>query len=101
MIFKQGSCADEVFDGMQSAIQASIEKEDTHQEQLVYAAMQALNEAAQSFEMGGRSIRAAEVTEVMNSLAEYKEQPLQKEAADSDLVEMFKFLGYEPKEIGL
>jgi hypothetical protein len=91
MIFKQGSCADEVFDGMQSAMQAAIEKEDTHQEQLVYAAMQALNDAAQNFEMGGRSIRAAEVTEVMNSLAEYKEKHLQKEAADLNSVKCLDF----------
>lgn len=97
-MFKQGSCAEELFEGMQNAQQEALVEEAQHQDQLVYAAMQALNDAAESFERAGRTIRAEEVTAVMVSLAEAKKD---KPKARDDAAEVFKFLGFKPKDVGL
>ena len=70
MIFKRGSCAEELFDGMQNAQQQVLVEEDQQHDQLVFAAMQALNSAAESFERVGRVARAEEVTAVIISLAD-------------------------------
>jgi hypothetical protein len=70
MIFKQGSCAEELFEGMQNAQQEALLEESQQYDQLVFAAMQALNNAAESFERVGRTARAEEVTAVMISLAD-------------------------------
>lgn len=103
MMFKRGSCADELFDSMQEAQQEAILEEVRHQDQLVYAAMQELNDAADSFERMGRTVRAEEVTAVMVSLAELKNKPKTKKINDSrsEAARTFKFLGFKPKDLGL
>jgi hypothetical protein len=101
MIFKQGSCAEELFEGMQNAQQEALVEEAQHQDQLVYAAMQALNDAAESFERAGRTIRAEEVTAVMVSLAEPKKDKPKSKGSKGDAAEVFKFLGFKPKDVGL
>jgi hypothetical protein len=78
MIFKQGSCEQELFEGMQNAQQESLIQEVQHQDQLVFAAMQELNNAAEAFERVGRKVRAEEVTAVMVSLAESSDNDIQK-----------------------
>ena len=70
MNFKQGSCAEELFESMQNAQQEVLVKEAQQHDNLVVQAMQLLNNAAESFERVGRTARAAEVTAVMMSLAD-------------------------------
>jgi len=99
MNFKQGSCADELFESMQNAQQEVIVKEAQQHDSLILQAMQALNDAAESFESVGRTARAAEVTAVMVSLSETKAKP--KSKGKSDAAETFKFFGFKPKDLGL
>ena len=103
MMFKRGSCADELFESMQDAQQEALLEEAQHHDQLVYAAMQALNDAADSFERMGRTARAEEVTAVMVSLADSKDKPKAKKPKDSksEAAKTFKFLGFKPKDLGL
>jgi hypothetical protein len=100
MIFKQGSCAEELFEGMQNAKQEALVEESQQYDQLVFAAMQALNNAAESFERVGRTARAEEVTAVMISLADEKPKAKAKSSKD-DAAETFKFFGFKPKDLGL
>jgi hypothetical protein len=102
MIFKQGSCEQELFDGMQSAQQESLIEEAQQQDRLVFAAMQALNNAAESFERIGRSARAEEVTAVMVSLAdgENNVDVLSKNASNNEVLKVFEFFGFNPNELG-
>lgn len=81
MIFKQGSCEQELFEGMQDAQQNVLIEEAQQHDQLVYAALQELNKAAECFERVGRTARAEEVTVVMVSLADSK--PEQSKVVDS------------------
>ena len=100
MIFKQGSCAEELFEGMQNAQQEALVEESQQYDQLVFAAMQALNNAAESFERVGRTARAEEVTAVMISLAD--ENPKAKvKSSKYDAAETFKFFGFKPNDLGL
>lgn len=102
MIFKRGSCAEELFDGMQDAQQQALVEESQQHDQLVFAAMQALNDAAESFERVGRTARAEEVTAVMVSLADSKDKPKAKaRSSKDDAAETFKFFGFKPKDLGL
>jgi predicted RNA-binding protein with PIN domain len=100
MIFKQGSCEQELFEGMQEAQQEVILEEAQQRAQTIYAALELLNNAAECFERVGRKVRAEEVTTVMVSLADSSEQQTlynsKKEAAD-----VFEFFGYKPKDLGL
>ena len=100
MIFKRGSCAEELFDGMQDAQQQALVEESQQHDQLVFAAMQALNDAAESFERVGRIARAEEVTAVMVSLADAKPKAKVKSSKD-EAAETFKFFGFKPKDLGL
>jgi vacuolar-type H+-ATPase subunit B/Vma2 len=100
MIFKRGSCAEELFDGMQDAQQQALVEESQQHDQLVFAAMQALNNAAESFERVGRTARAEEVTAVMVSLAEDKPKANTKSSKD-EAADTFKFFGFKPKDLGL
>jgi hypothetical protein len=101
MIFKQGSCEQELFEGMQAAQQEVIIKEDQQHDQLVYAALESLNKAAECFESIGRTARAEEVTTVMISLADSKNNPTQRRDSKKEAAELFKYFGYKPKDLGL
>jgi hypothetical protein len=104
MIFKQGSCAEELFEEMQNAQQESLIEEVGYNDRLVYAAMCALDDAAKSFERIGRKIRAEEVTAVMVSLAESnKDEPeIKSEGTSKDeAAKVFEFLGFKPEDLGL
>jgi hypothetical protein len=100
MIFKQGSCEQELFEGMQEAQQDSLLEESQQHDQLVYAALQALNNAAECFERVGRTARAEEVTAVMVSLADTK-QDKPKGNSKGEVAEVFKYFGFKPKDLGL
>ena len=103
MIFKQGSCEQELFEGMQNTQQESLIQEAQHQDQLVFVAMQELNNAAEAFERVGRKARAEEVTAVMVSLAESSDNDIQEsqKTAKKEAAETFEFFGFDPKELGL
>lgn len=101
MIFKRGSCAEELFDGMQDAQQQALVEESQQHDQLVFAAMQALNDAAESFERVGRTARAEEVTAVMVSLADSTEPKAKAKSSKDEAAETFKFFGFKPKDLGL
>jgi hypothetical protein len=102
-MFKRCSCADELFDSMQDAQRDFILKEDLHNDQLIYEAMQALNNAAETFEKMGCLSRAEEVTAVMVSLSESEcNQSIKRSNGfDSEAMEVFRLLGFEPKDLGL
>ena len=102
MIFKQGSCEQELFEGMQDAQQESLIEEVQQHDQLVYAALQALNNAAECFERVGRTARAEEVTAVMISLADStKDNSINRKQSKSEAAEVFKYFGFKPKDLGL
>jgi hypothetical protein len=95
MIFKQGSCAEELFEGMQNAQQETLLEESQKNEQLIYTAMQELNAAAKSFERIGRTARAEEVTAVMVSLAENNDLTIDQteDTSMEEAAKVFEFLG--------
>jgi asparagine synthetase B (glutamine-hydrolysing) len=97
MIFKQGSCADELFEGMQAAEQEALAKEDSQYERLVFSALQELNAAAESFERAGRAVRAEEVTSVMVALANGKKPEKKKSTKEEKKV--FRFYGFGAKDL--
>jgi len=101
MIFKQGSCEQELFDGMQAAQQESLVEETQQHDQVVYAALQALNNAAECFERVGRTARAEEVTAVMVSLADSKTDTSKKGNSKDEAAKVFKYFGFKPKDLGL
>ncbi|MCK9567740.1 hypothetical protein M0R72_02170 [Candidatus Pacearchaeota archaeon] len=101
MIFKQGSCEQELFDGMQEAQQDSLIEESQQHDQLVYAALEALNNAAECFERVGRTARAEEVTAVMVSLADTKKDKSKKDNSKGEAAKVFKYFGFKPKDLGL
>lgn len=102
MMFKIASCEEDLFNGMQQAQEEALLAEETKHDQLVLAAMQALNDAAESFERSGRTIRAEEVTAVMVSLADSKQNEIStnKISSKKEAAKVFEFLGYKPEEIG-
>ena len=69
MIFKQGSCEEELSEGMQAKLEA-VAEDDVRREKLILEAMQELQAAAEIFEKAGRIVRAREITQIMESLAE-------------------------------
>jgi hypothetical protein len=99
MIFKQGSCEEELFEGMQNAQQEAIVAEDQQYERLILAAMEELNAAAECFEKAGRTARAAEVTTVMIALADSKKKT-KPSGKKSEMIKMFKNFGFTPKDLG-
>lgn len=101
MIFKQGSCEQELFDNMQNAQQEALIEEAQHQDQLVYAALQALNNAAECFERIGRTARAEEVTTVMISLAEFKNDYTNVVNSKKEAAKVFEYFGFKPQDLGL
>lgn len=68
MIFKQASCADEIFETMQNVQNEMIVKEASHNGLLVVNAMEELNLAAQYFEKIGQTKQAKEITEIFTLL---------------------------------
>jgi hypothetical protein len=101
MIFKQGSCEQELFEGMQNAQQEVLVEESQQQDKLIYAALQELNNAAECFERVGRTARAEEVTTVMVSLADSKEEMSNKDNSKNEAAKVFEYFGFKPKDLGL
>lgn len=101
MIFKQGSCEQELFEGMQNAQQEVLVEEVQQHDQLVYAALQELNTAAECFERVGRTARAEEVTTVMVSLADSTQNKSNTGNSKTEAAEVFRYFGFQPKELGL
>jgi hypothetical protein len=68
MIFKLGSFEEELFQGMIEAEQQAEIKEESHIDNLVFAALQELDLAAQQFDNIGKSDIAADVTSLINEI---------------------------------
>lgn len=100
MIFKQSSCADELFEGMKKIQDESIIAEESKDDQLLIKAMEALDSAAKSFEKAGNKERAKEVTAVMMSLAEGKEQESPEDSESDEVKKVFMFFGFSPEDLG-
>lgn len=99
-IWKQGSCAEELFEGMQKAEVDTVEAEERQDEDLVVQAMEALNMAAESFERAGRTARAKEVTFVMMSLAKDNKKPTSKKKSSKDEAKkVMMFFGFKPEDL--
>lgn len=99
-MWKQGSCTEELFEGMQKAEVDTVEADERQDEKLVVQAMEALNAAAESFERAGRTARAKEVTLVMMSLAEDKKKPTSKKKSSKDEVKkVLMFFGFTPEDL--
>ena len=99
MIFKQGSCEQELLEGMEKAQLEAVAEEGNKTHQLFLEAMQELNAAAESFEKAGRVSRAKEVTQVMMSLAD-DDSDEETEKSDKDEVEkVFMFFGFGPDDL--
>ncbi len=101
MIFKQGSCEQELFEGMQEAQQEALVEEAQQHDQIIYAALQALNSAAECFERVGRTARAEEVTTVMVSLADSKMDRSKNGSSKNEAAEVFRYFGFKPNDLGL
>ncbi len=100
MIFKRGSCEQELFEGMQEAQVEAVAEERYKNQQLFLEAMQELNAAAESFEKAGRVSRAKEVTQVMMSLADDTNETDDSEKSDMDEVKkVFMFFGFGPDDL--
>ena len=100
MIFKQGSCEEELIEEMEKAQLDAVAKEEQHQELLILRAMEELNAAAESFERTGRKVRAKEVTAVMMTLANDKEKKeLKKNDKNSEVKKVFMFFGFGPEDL--
>jgi uncharacterized FAD-dependent dehydrogenase len=104
-MWKQGSCEQELFEGMQKAEEHTAEAEENQEQKLIVEAMEALNAAAESFERAGRKERAKEVTVVMMSLAK-KDKEKDKDKASSkkksskdEVKKVFKFFGFGPEDL--
>lgn len=102
MIWKQGSCEQELFEGMKIAEQKAIVAEDSSKQSLIIQAMEALNSAAQSFERSGRISRAKEITTVMVSLAnsdvnEAKDK--KPKSSKEEAKKVFMFFGFGPEDL--
>lgn len=68
MIFKQASCADEIFEAMQNVQNENLIKEASHNDLLVIKAMEELNLAAQYFDKIGQTKQAVEITKLFSLL---------------------------------
>lgn len=68
MIFKQASCADEIFEEMQNVQNENLVKEASHNDLLVIKAMEELNLAAQYFDKIGQTKQAVEITKLFSLL---------------------------------
>jgi hypothetical protein len=68
MIFKQASCADEIFEEMQNVQNENLVKEASHNDLLVIKAMEELNLAAQYFDKIGQTKHAIEITKLFSLL---------------------------------
>jgi hypothetical protein len=114
MMFKQESCAQELFEGMQKAQDQAVTDEDSKTDRLVMEAMQELEIAALGFERNNRVSRAKEVTAVMMSLAQEEGEDialvlegLQENDVDdarakpnkAEAIKVFRFLGFSPEDL--
>lgn len=72
-MFKQGSFEQELFEGMQEAEANLNTQEECHDDNLVLAALEELNKAAESFEMIGLEARASEVTKLIGVIVDSRE----------------------------
>lgn len=99
-MWKQGSCAEELFEGMQEAEVEAVEADKRHDETIVVQAMEALKAAAESFERAGRTARAKEVTLVMMSLAKDNKKPTSKKKSSKDEAKkVMMFFGFKPEDL--
>ena len=110
MMFKQESCAQELFEGMQKAQDQAVTDEDSKTDRLVMEAMQELEQAALGFERNNRVSRAKEVTAVMMSLAG-EDVPEVLDLQDKDVddarakpnkaeaIKVFRFFGFGPEDL--
>lgn len=70
MIFKVGSFEEELFQGMIEAEQQAEIKEETHFNNLVFAALQELDLAAQQFDSIGKTDIATDVTNLIGEVVD-------------------------------
>lgn len=114
MMFKLESCAQELFEGMQSAQEQAFIDESSKNDRLVMEAMQELEIAARGFESNNRISRAKEVTAVMMSLAQEENEDvalvlegLQDKDVDdakakpnkAEALKVFRFFGFSPEDL--
>lgn len=100
-LWKQGSCEQELFDGMKSAENEAIESEENHDSSSFIEALEELNAAAECFERAGKIVRAKEITALMMSLAsdEKKTKPKKNNSSKEEAKKVFMFFGFSPKDI--
>jgi hypothetical protein len=72
-MFKLGSFEQELFEGMQAAETSLNTIEELHDDNLVLAALEELNKAAESFEIIGLEARASEVTKLIGVIVDSRE----------------------------
>lgn len=90
----------ELMEGMENAQLQSVASEENSNETLIVRAMEELNAAAENFERCGRTTRAKEVTAVMMSLAENKNEPNpKKESSKDEAKKVFMFFGFSPEDL--
>jgi len=102
MMFKNKSCAQEVWDGMDTNLNtvSELEKIDNPQFLLVNA-LEELQKAAEVLERSGQTKRATEVTELMVSLGEcpcHKEEH-KDESSKEDAKNTFMFFGFDADDL--
>jgi len=104
--WNQGSCEDELMNGMQQMQLKKIASEDSHPNQIVIEAMEELNAAAECFERIGRTARAKEVTAVMVALGKDSKKiekkvksPPKKRTSNSEAQKVLMFFGFTPEDL--
>jgi UDP-N-acetylmuramyl pentapeptide synthase len=105
--WNQGSCEDELMQGMQQMQLKKVASEDNRPNQIVIEAMEELNAAAKCFERVGRTARAKEVTAVMLALGENSEEvekkvkspPKKKKTSGSEAKKVLMFFGFSPEDL--
>jgi len=106
MMWKQGSCEDELVQGMEDAQEQALAQEENREGRLIVQAMEELKAAAESFERAGRTERAKEVTALMISLAKSSDRKKSKKKSKDpgkirtqEAKETFKFFGFKPEDL--
>lgn len=100
MIFKYEDCSNELAEMMEKAQYDMVVKEHTSRNELIIQAMDLLNKSAESFESCGSKIRAAEVSRLMESIANCPcKQRKEHHGKHDDVKKVFMFLGFDPDEL--
>ena len=111
MMWKEGSCENELFENMKKAEIDSYTKEYNQRYEMISLALDELNQAAVLFEEAGNTSRAAEVINLIHSFA--SESSVEEEVLEdkndikewnegkrkSEAKKVFKFFGFNSDDI--